>query len=227
MPPPGIGGSGPGMAVPPPGPGFGLPGPLPPVGPDLVTTGMIRRAELRKQLKIQQQLKGITLVLVVLLLLAAYPVYLFARSLAADPVLSGLDGLGLPEWAAYEHEDAWDGSRWCIGECRIRQRTWLSERAPDETHLTYANALLADGWRARQDGCPQSPDETSVVTCWAKDEYVMVLHVRPPLLCVVPPSREPVPGATPTADPGPDSRACPGSLATLKVSYAIDPALQI
>ena len=74
--------------------------PAGPGRPDpLVTTGMIKRAEIRKQLRIQQQLKVGTLALVALLLLAAYPVYLFTRSVAQDPVFGELDSLDLPEWA--------------------------------------------------------------------------------------------------------------------------------
>src|SRR5262249_31342820 len=129
-----------------------VPGPLPvPMGaaPHSVTTGMIRRAELRKHLKVQQQLKGITLVLVVMLLLAAYPIYLFAQTFAADPVFSELDGLKLPSWAAYEHTDKADGSRWCIGSCRDRVRELYSERGTDETQTAYAQALVSDGWRPR------------------------------------------------------------------------------
>ena len=55
------------------------PGPAP---VDLVTTGMIKRAEIRKHLRIAQQLKVGTLALVAVLVLAAYPVYLFAREAA-------------------------------------------------------------------------------------------------------------------------------------------------
>lgn len=188
----------------------------------MVTTGMIRRAEIRKQIKINQQLKGITLVLVVVLLLAAYPVYLFTRTFAQDPVFMGLDGLNLPEWAAYEHDDAAEGSRWCIGECRARQRTYLSEQDPLSTQPVYAEALLADGWRLRQENCPPS-SEQSVITCWYKDEYVMLLHVYVPSAssCEVPPSREPIPGMTlPPATSS--NRICPASFVTMYISNAID-----
>jgi hypothetical protein len=192
----------------------------------MVTTGMIRRAELRKHMRIRQQLKSITLTLIVLLMLAAYPVYLFAQSLAADPVFTELDGLDLPGWSAYAHEDAAEGSRWCIGECRVRSRTWLSERGPDETHEAYAHALLDDGWRLRIENCQQAADD-SVITCWQRDEYLMVMHIRKPL-CDAPPTREPVPGASPTAtDPAqatgpPAEPACPAALVTMYISNAID-----
>jgi hypothetical protein len=190
----------------------------------MVTTGMIRRAELRKHMRIQQQLKTVTLTMVVLLLLAAYPAYLFAQSLARDPVFSGLDRLDLPQWAAYEHADRADGSRWCIDNCRFRTRSWLSERGPDETHDAYRQALTDAGWRGYVGPCQQTADE-SVITCWQKDEYVMVMHVYPPL-CEAPPPRDPVPGAsaTPTASPDPTATRppCPGAQVTMYISNAID-----
>jgi hypothetical protein len=192
----------------------------------MVTTGMIRRAELRKHMRIRQQLKSVTLTLVVLLLLAAYPVYLFAQALAKDPVFSGLDGLDLPQWAAYEHADRAEGSRWCLDNCRSRTRTWLSERGPEETQAAYVQALNSDGWRAYAGTCQQSADD-SVITCWKKDEYVMVMHVYPPV-CEAPPPRDPVPGATPTAtesaSPEPtDTRpVCPEAAVTMYISNAID-----
>jgi integrin beta 3 len=232
--PPRPGAGGPGLAGPGPvGPPPPLPGPIGPppgpagpglgAGPDaLVTTGMIRRAELRKHLKVRQQLKSVTLTLVVLMLLAAYPVYLFVQSLAQDPVFSSLDALDLPEWSAYSYEDAADGSRWCIENCRFRSRTWMSEKGPDETQVAYVQALNSGGWRPYDGACQQTADD-SVITCWQKDEYVMVMHVRAPL-CEAPPPRDPLPGATESTAPEPtDTRpACPGAYVTMSISNAID-----
>jgi hypothetical protein len=187
----------------------------------MVTTGMIRRAELRKHLKVQQQLKVGTLVLVALLLLAAYPVYLFAQAGAADPVYSELNDLDLPDWATYDHADVADGSRWCIGECKIRKRTWASARAPEETNTVYSHALIDGGWRLRPENCPQVADG-SFFSCWKKDEYVMLMHVYAPL-CEAPPTREPIPGASASGEPAaaPTQPACPGAYVTVEVWNAI------
>jgi hypothetical protein len=221
---PGPGPSGPGPVGPPPGPVGPPPGPIGPgSGPEaMVTTGMIRRAELRKHLRVRQQLKSVTLTLMVLLLLAAYPVYLFVQSLAQDPVFSSLDALDLPDWSAYAYEDAADGSRWCIDNCRFRSRTWMSERGPDETQAAYVEALNDGGWRTYVGPCQQTADD-SVITCWKKDEYVMVMHVRAPL-CEAPPSRAPLPGATESAPPEPTETrpSCPGAYVTMYISNAID-----
>lgn len=191
----------------------------------LVTTGMIKRAELRKHLRIQQQLKVGTLALVAMLLLAAYPVYLFTTAVAQDPVFTALDDLELPDWAAYEYTDASSGSRWCIDQCRFRTRTWASERAPEETSEAYSIALTADGWRLRPPEvfCPKVAE--GVMTCWKKDEYVMDMWARAPI-CEVPPPRPSIEGAAPTAAPtaqaAPATPVCPGSLVTMDVRNAID-----
>jgi integrin beta 3 len=192
---------------------------------------MIKRAEIRKHLRIQQQLKVGTLVLVAVLLLAAYPIYLFTRSVAQDPVFGDLDRLNLPAWATVLHEDAASGSRWCIGECRSRDRTWASERAPDETNAVYVSALQEAGWRPRTEGLCPAVDE-GLATCWRRDEYVMNMWVRAPI-CNLPPPRPTIEGqapvtpeATPDAAATPDPQAtamlCPGSLVTVRVFNAID-----
>jgi hypothetical protein len=109
-------------------------------------------------LRIQQQLKVGTLVLVALLLLAAYPVYLFTASVAQDPVFGDLDALDLPGWADIQHEDVASGSRWCLEQCRVRQRTWASERKPEETNQAYATALRdAVGGRGPRATARRSP----------------------------------------------------------------------
>jgi hypothetical protein len=190
----------------------------------MVTTGMIKRAELRKHLRIQQQLKVGTLALVAMLLLAAYPVYLFTTAVAKDPVFTALDALDLPDWARYEHSDFASGSRWCIDQCRFRTRTWASERPPEETSDAFSAALHADGWRIRTATfCPQVAE--GVMTCWKKDEYVMDMWARAPL-CEVPPPRPSIEGASPSAAPAPPAepaeRVCPGALVTMEVRNAID-----
>jgi hypothetical protein len=199
---------------------------------DMVTTGMIKRAEIRKQMRIAHQLKVGTLVLVAVLLLAAYPIYLFTRAASADPVFGDLDSLDLPEWATIQKEDAASGSRWCIEQCRFRERTWASERKPEETQPVYETALRDAGWRPRTDGvCP--PVGEGAATCWQRDEYVMDMWIRAPV-CDVPPPRPSIgPSAQATAPPAAEGTAtakqdgatpvlCPGSLVTVKVFNAID-----
>ena len=187
-----------------------------------MTTGMIRRAEMRRHLRTAQQLKSATLVLVAILLLAAYPAYLFTRSLTQDPVFGELDGLDLPSWAAVQHDDSFSGSRWCIQQCRYRERTWVSDKAPADTNTAYVDALNAAGWRVRTNGVCPTVDE-GIATCWQRDAYVMDMWVRAPV-CNVSPAR-PTTGPTPspTASPLPAADdTCAAALVTVKVFNAID-----
>jgi hypothetical protein len=185
---------------------------------------MIRRSEIRKHLRIAQQLKVGTLVVVALLLLAAYPVYLFTRSVTSDPVFVALDALDLPGWATQQHTDAARGSRWCIGQCRFRERTWASERKQDETNAAFDAALRKAGWRPRTSGvCPAVTEGKA--SCWERDEYMMDMWVRVPI-CEMPPPRpttSPQAGATAPPDPNASAPAtCYGSYVTVKVFNAID-----
>jgi len=194
----------------------------------MVTTGKIRRAEMKRQLRVAQQLKVVTLTIVAMLLLAAYPVYLFVRSGSQDPVFSDLDSLDLPEWSATTHDDAARGSRWCIGECRFHIRTWSSQRAPDETDTAYRTALEDAGWRPRAGTCP--PAVEGLASCWKRDEFVMDMWVRTPI-CDVPPPRPtitppkggatPKPATTTPAAQGEPAGQCPGALVTMQVYNAI------
>jgi hypothetical protein len=216
----------------------------------MVTTGMIRRAEFRKHLKVQQQLKVITLVLVALLLLAAYPIYLFTQAVTADPVYRDLDGLSLPDWAMYEHADAPPvGSRWCIGECRSRSRTYASERQPQETHEAFKAALVDADWRRRAEpGCPvvegggnpaggeatgdPSTDGTGgsagPLDGQIEDGTFRSCWVKDEYvlvlhvyvpICDAPPPRE---NAGTGTDVAPTRPVCPAAYATLKVYNAVD-----
>jgi hypothetical protein len=190
----------------------------------LVTTGMIRRAEMRRQLRVAQQLKVATLVVVAVLLLAAYPIYLFTRAVAEDPIFGELNGLDLPGWAVVQHDDSFSGSRWCIDQCRYRERTWVSDHKPDETSSVYDTAFTAAGWRPRTTGvCPTVTE--GIASCWQRDEYVMDMWVRAPV-CNLPPPRPSIkPNATASASPTPSpspSAACPAALVTVKVYNAID-----
>jgi integrin beta 3 len=177
----------------------------------------VKRTELRRQARVAQRAKVMSLVVIAVLLLGAIPIYLFVRTVTQDPVFNALDSLGLPTWAAGPHTDAYTGSRLCIKECRFRERTWQSERPPDETHLAYATALTDAGWRARTEGaCPAYAE--GIPSCWHKDEYVLDMWVRAPV-CDEPPAR---PTSTPAAGQTvPATPRCPGSYVTVKVFNAV------
>jgi hypothetical protein len=171
-----------------------------------------------------------TLSLIVAVVLGAPVGFLAIRGATRDPVFADLDAMNLPTWASLKHQDEASGSRWCIRECRFRERTWESARTPDQTAVAFEKALRGDGWVSwKAPGCPAEGIE-GYDTCWQRDEYVLDLWVREPVCDVKPvrPTVGPVPGASAVPAPGASVGAsgqpsagtapgCPGSIATAKV----------
>ncbi|HEU4425274.1 MAG TPA: hypothetical protein VFR67_22310 [Pilimelia sp.] len=181
------------------------------------------RAELKRQLREQQRLRIITLVVASLLVLGALPLYFGIRTATRDPVFNTLDSLDVPPWAAGSIVDEVTGSRWCFKECRYRERTAESDRAPDETAQVYERALADSGWQRWQvSPCPDQPVDGHY-TCWKRDEYTLDLWVRPPSCADDPLRLRPTVGPTEpgTADPAAPG-GCAGSVVSFKVRNAID-----
>lgn len=114
-----------------------------------------------------------------LLLLGALPAFLFIREVTRDPVVRSFEQLAVPSWASRNPVDKGMGSRWCVGSCRVRLRTWDSDRGIAETRKVYQTALARQGWRPwRVSGCePQNLGEEH--GCYRRDEYTLDLVVRP------------------------------------------------
>jgi hypothetical protein len=168
-------------------------------------TGAIRRSDLRRQMRERRRLRTASLALVSVLLLGGLPLFFGAR----DPVFAALDALAVPAWAAADPVDDASGNRWCIDECRFRERTATSQRGPDETADAYERALSDAGWRRWQAPlCPEQP-VNGRYTCWQRDELTLDLWVRE-RVCEGP-AGQPVRG----------EEQCPGSAVTVKVRNAI------
>ncbi|HET6212897.1 MAG TPA: hypothetical protein VFE14_08505 [Micromonosporaceae bacterium] len=187
------------------------------------------RSELRRQLREVQRLRRATLVVVVLLVLLAYPSYLVLQAATRDPAINSLNTLALPGWAARDAHDMEFGSRWCIRECRSRERTLRSERGPDETAKVYQQVLADAGWdRWQVQACPENPVPGSY-TCWKRDEYTLDLWVRDPPCAFDPVRNRPTVAPAGGASTGPASAApasapaqdCSGSVITIKVRNGI------
>jgi integrin beta 3 len=198
-------------------------GPAPPT-----TTGEIQpaRSEIRRQLREQRRLKVAALILISLLVLGALPLFFGIRAATRDPVFNALDGLTVPQWAATKIEDDVYGSRWCLIECRFRERTVQSEQGADPTAQAYQQALTGDGWQTWQvKPCPEEPVEGHY-TCWRRDELTLDLWVRPPSCSTDPPQAGPTvePPAQEQASPSPGAGppACAGAVVSIKVRNAID-----
>lgn len=172
-----------------------------------VGTGAIReaRSEIRRQMRERQRLRMASLALASLLLLGGLPLFFGAR----DPVFASLDALAVPAWAAANPDDDASGNRWCLDECRFRERTATSERGLDETADAYERALIDAGWRRWQAPLCPEPPVTGRYTCWERDELTLDLWVRE-RVC-----------AGPAGQPIHGGKQCPGSAVTVKVRNAI------
>ena len=162
-------------------------------------------------------LRAATLILVALAVVGAPAAFFVIREFTRDPVFVELDNLSLPAWAAGKHTDSATGSRWCVGECRLRQRTWQSARNTDETNRVYVAALTKAGWTTWNIPDCQADGVDGVETCWQRDEFVLDLWVRP-TVCDIKPVRPTIgPAPTPTPSAAHSAPACQGSIATVKV----------
>jgi integrin beta 3 len=188
--------------------------------------GAIRgaRSELRRQIREQQRLRMLMLMAIVVAVLGALPLYLLLQASAQDPVFTSLDELKVPSWAAGAANDEVAGNRWCIIECRFRERDVPSQKAADETNAAYVQALQDAGWVRWKpaQGCP-AQEADGHYTCWQRDEYTLDLWVR-----AKPCSNEQLgnqstvpsdPSAGPAAGAAPDD--CSGSMVSFKVYNAI------
>ncbi|RIV37874.1 hypothetical protein [Micromonospora radicis] len=157
---------------------------------------------------------------VCVLLLGLLPAFFGLRAEARDPAFASLDELDVPAWAAVDPVDDVTGSYWCLLDCRLRERTVNSERAPEETAEAYQAALREDGWQPwKPSFCPEQEEKGSY-TCWRLDELTLDLWVRAPT-CVPPPvDGEPV--IVPSPDESTEAEECSGSLVSVKVRNAID-----
>ncbi|MFK3984242.1 hypothetical protein ACI2K4_28205 [Micromonospora sp. NPDC050397] len=175
----------------------------------------------------KRRLKVAALVLATLLVLGALPLFFGIRAATRDPVFSALDALSVPQWAATQVEDDVYGSRWCLYECRFRERTVESEQGADQTAQAYQQALTDDGWKTWQvKPCPEQKVEGHY-TCWRRDELTLDLWVRPPTCTTDPLAGRPT--VEPPADeegapvsPGAEPPACDGAVVSIKVRNAID-----
>jgi integrin beta 3 len=168
----------------------------------------------------QRTWRLVALVVASLVVLGALPLFFGIRTATRDPVLNSLNALDVPGWAAQDAQDAVSGSRWCLVDCRFRERTAQSQQGPEETTKVYEAALTQAGWRRWEAAkmCPEQP-VPGHYTCWTRDELTLDLWVRAPS-CAAPPQDGAAPPATPPpAGPG---GTCEGSVVSVKVRNAID-----
>jgi hypothetical protein len=203
------------------GPGpAGPPGAAPRTAP---RTGMgailvARRTELRRRMREQQRLRMLTLMAAVVVVLGALPLYLLIHAARQDPVFASLNSLQVPAWATGTAQDQVAGSRWCVMECRFRERDMPSQKPADETNVAYVKALEDAGWVRWKPhtGCPLEPVDGHY-SCWRRDEYTLDLWVRSK-----PCSDGSLPAQPSAAPDAAGAKAdCSGSMVSFKVYNAI------
>ncbi|TNH31429.1 hypothetical protein FHG89_02380 [Micromonospora orduensis] len=178
------------------------------------------RSEQRRQTRERRRLRALALALVSIVLLGAVPLFFGIRTLSRDPVFDNLDQLNVPAWAAAKTDDDVSGSRWCLLDCRLRERTVTSQKSPAETTKVYEDALREDGWRPwKVSRCPEQETKGSY-TCWRRDELTLDLWVREPTC--VPPPVDGEPAIVPSPEESAAATECAGSLVSVKVRNAID-----
>ena len=175
------------------------------------------RAGVRRRMRADRQMRLGVLIGFSILLLGLLPAFFAVRAQQQDPAFGLLDELAVPAWADTAAVDEVSGSRWCLLECRLRERTTRSEQPAEETAEVYRQALLDSGWQ-RWDAQPCPEQETEgEYTCWRRDELTLDLWVRPPA-CPASDANTPV-EPTPAPERAED---CEGALVTVKIRDAID-----
>ncbi|GIH06294.1 hypothetical protein Rhe02_43610 [Rhizocola hellebori] len=189
------------------------------------------RSEVRRQLREQQRLRMWTLIALVVAVVGALPFYFVLRAATRDPVITSLDALAVPDWAVANKTDNITGSRWCLLDCRYRERTADSSKTIPDTAKVYRDALVGAGWSPMVNiqGCePSETPEQGDHSCWQRDEFTLDLTVSEPPCKLEGGGRRgfdtPVPtsSASPEATPDPAPSECGGSVVHIKVFNAID-----
>ncbi|HEY1093487.1 MAG TPA: hypothetical protein VGE61_02195 [Glycomyces sp.] len=124
-----------------------------------------------------ERLRATVAVIAVLAVLLVAAVLWLGRAISVDPTRRAVDELTVPGWAAASVHDETYGSRWCLGECRVRMRTWTSEGTVDDTANEYWQAVLNAGWSPAEAGqCVGGLGEEG---CYVRDELYLELWVVP------------------------------------------------
>ncbi|MEV6633467.1 hypothetical protein AB0M54_22240 [Actinoplanes sp. NPDC051470] len=206
--------------------GQALPGRAPAVPQEEPDPDDLAEGTLLEKLRSQRRLRVGALIAASIVALILLPALVVFRSISTDPVYASLDSLDLPSWATTRVDDRSTGSRWCLEECKFRERTVQSAQETDPTAKAYTAALTSAGWQPwKVESCPDQPISDGKYSCWRRDEFTLDLWVRRPDCAVdaaaaqdpdAPPSLGPD-GVVPTGPP----KGCKGSTVSIKVQAAI------
>ncbi len=171
---------------------------------------------LRRTLRERRRLRMIALLTISLVVLGALPLFFGIRTASRDPVFAALDDLDVAPQLAAETDDRSTGNRWCLLECRFRERSAHSSEPVQQTMAAYQAALTRAGWQPwKVAGCPDEPTVEGSYTCWRRDEFTLDLWVRAPACPEA--DQQPADGQPTTSQ----AAACAGAEVSIKVQDAI------
>ena len=113
--------------------------------------------------------------------LGAVPLFFGCETLSHDPVFDTLDALDVPAWATTKTVDNVSGSRWCLQDCRLRERVGRVTSRADEADRRGPTSRR---WPRTAGAAGRSTVARRAVegsyTCWRRDELTLDLWVRDP-----------------------------------------------
>lgn len=138
--------------------------------------GVDLRAELARQYRRVRRLRLATTIAALVGLLVAGAVTVGAERWTRDPGFAVLDEVTVPVLEVGTVRDTAWGNRWCIGQCRVRERVWLSTAAAPVTVAALNDDVTDRGWRPV--GSCASPADVSRL-CLQRDEFRLEMWVAP------------------------------------------------
>jgi len=163
------------------------------------------RTDLIRQYRRLRRLRLATLGVIAAALLAATGLALGADRWTPDPAYRVLDELTIAPLSADSARDTAYGNRWCVGQCRVRERVWSSGVTVADTRASMDAALEARGWRPSGRDCDADSPEVSRI-CVQREEFLMDVWIGPAdcdasgcrtatVLAMVRPATSPAPGS--------------------------------
>lgn len=134
------------------------------------------RTELLRHYRRIQRLRLALVGVVVVGLFAAGAIVAGADRLTRDPGFAVLDEVAVPVLDTGSMRERAYGNRWCIGQCRVRERVWDSTAGASTTRDVLGAALEDRGWQPTGD-C--EADGHMERLCLRRDEFLLDIWITP------------------------------------------------
>lgn len=134
------------------------------------------RAELLRHYRRIRRLRRAMLGVVAFGLIAVATVAAAGDRLGHDPGFSVLDEVAVPVLDTESAHESVYGNRWCIGQCRVRERVWESTVPVPATRDAIVRTLDGRGWRTAAD-CDVADGVERL--CLRRDEFLLDIWIAP------------------------------------------------